>query len=75
MHIKPDYGLAVKMYRTSCRLTQAELAEQLHVTASYVCMIEANNRRPSLAFVSRIAERFAVPLSHFVKYAEDLGAR
>lgn len=64
------YHRALKTIRQYHRLSQAELADQLGISRSYVNEIERDNKDPSLDILNRYASRFEVPLSSLMLFAE-----
>lgn len=64
------YHRALKTIRQYHRLSQAELADQIGISRSYINEIERDNKDPSLDILSRYAKRFDVPLSSLMLFAE-----
>jgi transcriptional regulator with XRE-family HTH domain len=64
------YDRALKTIRQYHRLSQAELADQLGISRSYVNEIEKNKKEPSLEVLNKYAHRFEVPLSSLMLFAE-----
>lgn len=65
-------GSKVRALRRAHRLTQARLAEQLGVSASYLNLIEHNRRPLPAAMLLQLARQFEVDLTTF---GDDDGAR
>ncbi len=64
------FDRALKTIRLYHRLSQAELAEQLGISRSYLNELERNKKYPSLEILSKYANRFDVPLSSIMLFAE-----
>lgn len=65
------YDRALKTLRQYHRLTQSDLAEQLGISRSYLNEIERKRKEPSLDILSKYAERFDIPLSSLMLFAEQ----
>lgn len=65
------YDRALKTLRQYHRLTQSDLAEQLGISRSYLNEIERGRKEPSLEILSKYAERFDIPLSSLMLFAEQ----
>ncbi|KXV49874.1 MULTISPECIES: helix-turn-helix domain-containing protein [Acetobacteraceae] len=65
------YDRALKTIRQYHRLSQSDLAEQINISRSYLNEIERNKKEPSLEVLKRYAERFEVPLSSLMLFAEQ----
>ena len=48
-------GTNIKIYRKSCNLTQAKLAEKVNTATNYISAIEAGRRFPSVKILEKIA--------------------
>lgn len=64
------YNRALKTIRQYHRLTQAELADQIGVSRSYLNELERGHKEPSLEVLRKYAEHFDVPLSSLMLFAE-----
>ncbi|WP_347303599.1 helix-turn-helix transcriptional regulator [Croceibacterium sp. TMG7-5b_MA50] len=64
------YDRALKTMRQYHRLSQAEMADQIGISRSYLNEIERDKKEPSLDILRRYAERFEVPLSSLMLFAE-----
>lgn len=64
------YDRALKTIRLYHRVTQAELADQIGISRPYLNEIERNKKTPSLDILQKYAERFDVPLSSIMIFAE-----
>jgi DNA-binding XRE family transcriptional regulator len=49
--------------------TQAQVAKELGISTSYLCMIKWREREPNLDLAIRIAERCNVPLESLIRKA------
>jgi len=67
------YDRALKTIRQYHRLSQSELADQINISRSYLNEIERNRKEPSLEVLKKYSDRFDVPLSSIMLFAE-LGA-
>ncbi|MCP1237676.1 helix-turn-helix domain-containing protein [Gluconobacter kondonii] len=65
------YDRALKTIRQYHRLSQSDLAEQINISRSYLNEIERNRKEPSLEVLKKYAERFEVPLSSLMLFAEQ----
>ncbi len=65
------YDRALKTLRQYHRLTQSDLADQLSMSRSYLNEIERKRKEPSLEILSKYAERFDIPLSSLMLFAEQ----
>jgi transcriptional regulator with XRE-family HTH domain len=52
------------------RLSQAEMADQIGISRSYLNEIERDRKEPSLDVLKKYADRFDVPLSSLMLFAE-----
>jgi transcriptional regulator with XRE-family HTH domain len=65
------YDRALKTIRQYHRLSQSELADQLHISRSYLNEIERNKKDPSLEVLAKYASRFGITLSSLMLFAEQ----
>lgn len=56
-------GENIKKYRTLLGITQRELADRLHYSASYICDIETGRTIPTVRTLQAFAEEFEVDIS------------
>ena len=63
---------ALKLMRVYHDMKQADLAEKLEVTKSYVSEIEAGNKTPSMDVLNQYAKVFDIPLSSILFFAENV---
>lgn len=56
-------GQKIKMYRKQRHLIQAELADIVGISSSYVGSIEQGSRHPSLRVLEKISKTLKIPLS------------
>lgn len=64
------YSRALKTIRQYHRISQKDLANQILISKSYLNEIENNHKKPSLEVLNKYAERFDVPLSSLMLFAE-----
>lgn len=65
------YDRALKSIRQYHRLSQVDLSDQLEISRSYLNEIEKGKKLPSLDILNRYADRFDVPLSSLLLFAEN----
>ena len=63
---------ALRLLRVFHDMKQAELAEALDISKSYVSEIENGNRVPSYDVIQKYAEEFKVPVSSIIFFAEQI---
>lgn len=68
------YDRALKTIRQYHRLSQSDLAEQINISRSYLNEIERKKKEPSLEVLKKYSERFEVPLSSLMLFAEQGGS-
>jgi transcriptional regulator with XRE-family HTH domain len=66
-----NYGRAIKIVRTAHGLTLAQLADRVSVGSSYLSLIEAGKRKPSLDVLQEISSALGVPLHLLTLLASD----
>ena len=59
-------GQKVKESRTQMRMSQAELAERIDMSVSYICYIETAKKQASLEALARIANVLGVTVDHLL---------
>ena len=59
-------GCRIAMLRRLSGLSQAELAERLHISASAVGMYEQNRREPSVSTLISLAGEFNITLDYLL---------
>lgn len=59
-------GLRIKEFRMRKRLSQAELAERIDMSVSYISQIETAKKQASLASLVRIANALEVTVDHML---------
>mgnify|MGYP003147583616 CR=1 FL=1 len=70
---KPLYvGPRIRRIRRDLGLTQAQMAADLEVSASYVTLIERNQRPLPADLLLRIAETYGLDLSAFASGEDDI---
>jgi transcriptional regulator with XRE-family HTH domain len=66
------YSRALKLIRDYHRLSQTELAERLGLSKSYISELEAGSKKASLEVLERYSDKFAIPMSSLVLFAERM---
>jgi transcriptional regulator with XRE-family HTH domain len=66
-----NYGKAIKTIRAAKNLEQKELARLAELNASYISLIESNQRAPSPAALEALAKALHVPLYLLTLLASD----
>ena len=67
---KPKLGAKIRRLRRSAGMTQAQLAERLGISASYLNLIEHNNRNVTVELLLRLADHFGLDLSELTEDEE-----
>ncbi len=57
------FGARLRELRLSRGLTQAQLAEQAHVTTSYITRLESGSYAPGIDLVARLAAALGTPVA------------
>lgn len=57
-----NYGKAIKTIRAAKNLEQKELARRAKLNASYISLLEANQREPSAKALQALARALKVPI-------------
>ena len=66
------YHLILRQYRLESGLTQAQLAERINETQSFVSKYESGEQRLDLYELEKICDAIGVPLMEFIgKYLES----
>ena len=55
-------GKTIKVLRTNLGIRQKDLARRLEITPTYLSLIEADRREPSLFLIKLLSEELNVPL-------------
>lgn len=66
-----NYGKAIKTIRAAKNLDQKELARLANLNASYISLIESNQRAPGPAALEALAKALQVPLYLLMLLASD----
>lgn len=66
-----NYGRAIRIVRTARGLTKSQLAARLSIGASYLSLIEAKKREPSLSVLEEISNALRVPPHLMTLLASD----
>lgn len=64
-----NFGLNVKKFRTSAKMTQAQLAEAAGITASMISQIEKGIRNASIVSAFEISKALNISLDELCKGA------
>lgn len=65
-------NIALKRTRQFHRLKQAELAEKLGISKSFLSEIEGGTKNPTIELLQKYAEVFEIPASSFLLFSESL---
>ncbi len=65
-------GKTLKLMRTATGISQAELARRVGASASYLCLVEGERRKPSLPFLESIAKQFKIPAGFLLLQDVDM---
>lgn len=65
------YGKAIRTCRVAFGLRQKEVAEKAGITPSFLSLIEAEHRKPSMNNVERISDALGVPVHLLLLLASD----
>jgi transcriptional regulator with XRE-family HTH domain len=69
------YDRALKLIRQYHRLSQAELADALNLSRSFVSELEKpGGKKPSIDVLERYAKHFNIPVSSLLLFAERSGS-
>ncbi len=66
-----DIGKNIKILRVSAGLKQKELASNVDVSPSYLSLIEAGKKEPSLSLLKKISDILNVPVGYLLWEAMD----
>lgn len=66
-----NLGFALKQARKGAGIKQKVLADRLNITASYLSLIETNDKVPSLDILWGIAVELGVPLYKIIATAHE----
>jgi transcriptional regulator with XRE-family HTH domain len=67
-----DIGAAIRVARTRRGLKQTDVASRMGVSATYISLLENNQRDPSIGLLKRLADVLYVPLPILFMIAEDM---
>jgi transcriptional regulator with XRE-family HTH domain len=68
------FSKALRLLRTLNDLSQADLANELGISAPDLCQIECGKRRPTVELIERYAEVFDIPASTIWLFSERLAS-
>ena len=63
---------ALRLIRVFHDLKQAELAERLRISKSYLSEIEGGKKQPKIELIERYSSEFGIPSSSILFFAESL---
>jgi transcriptional regulator with XRE-family HTH domain len=66
-----NYGRSIRLARAARNISQKELAGRASLDPSHISLIESDQREPSVAALTRIAEALSVPQSLLTLLACD----
>ena len=66
------YARALRLIRDDHRLSQTEVADRLGLSKSYISELETGSKKASLEVLERYAEKFAIPMSSLLLFAERM---
>lgn len=66
------FGERIRKRRQALKITQLELAKALGVTPQHISGIEQEKRRPSLPFLSKLAEELGVTTDYLLSGKEGI---
>lgn len=64
--MKYTFGQRVRTLRREKGLTQLQLADALYISESYIALIEADKRNPSMDIMVKLAEKFHVTADYLI---------
>lgn len=67
------FGEALRLVRSFHDVNQAELADALGISRSYLSEIESNKKTPSLDLLQKYSTHFGIPLSSLILFSENSG--
>ncbi len=68
------FGQRVKKLRRDKGLTQIQLADELYISESYIALIEADKRNPSMDIMIKLADYFHVTSDYLIRgISADVG--
>ena len=66
------FGQRVKKLRRDKGLTQIQLADELYISESYIALIEADKRNPSMDIMIKLADYFHVTSDYLIRGKADI---
>ena len=60
-------GSRIRSLRMKSGLTQIQLADRIYISESYIALIEADKRNPSMEIVGKIADFFCVTSDYLIR--------
>lgn len=59
--------LGLKKLRKAGKITQAKLAEELHISREAISMYETGKREPSIRMLISLSDRFGVSIDYLIR--------
>ena len=66
-----NLGATIKQCRSLRKMTQSQLADAAGLSVSHLCLLEKNERQPSISTIESIAQTLEIPLSVLVFLAAE----
>ena len=66
---------ALRLIRVFHDLSQTELAEDLHVSKSFLSEIEAGKKNPTMELLQKYANIFNMPVSSIMLFSENMNSK
>ncbi len=71
LSINMGLGLALKEIRSRTKRKQNEVAKEAGISVSYLCMLEAGSREPTISVLNKIAKVYGLPWQALVWLSFD----
>lgn len=72
MELSEALAIVLKENRTSCGLSQEELAYRCDLDRTYISLLERGKRNPTINVISSISRNLNVQASEFIRQVEHL---
>lgn len=72
MELSEALSIVLKENRTSCGLSQEELAYRCNLDRTYISLLERGKRNPTINVISSISRNLNVQASEFIRQVEHL---
>ncbi|WP_321324792.1 helix-turn-helix transcriptional regulator [Thiomicrorhabdus sp.] len=66
---------AIKAFRQYNKMTQAEVAQKLSISKSYLSEIESGKKTISIDLLEKIAEMYDMPVSSLIFFSETMNSK